>query len=232
MFDEPISRAATSRRSTPRWATPAAWRSSITCWWPTRLPANCSRCCRCRRTWSRITCASSKTPASSRARRSEADRRRTYLRLNHDALEAMVPTDGPTRPPGDLRVHAELRAQPARGGHLEPPQPDTGDLGRHPSGRRSPSRCRGRRAPPRPADAAPHSRNTLTNVLADDDLSSRCATTSTRNCPRACAASTGRSPTRSHRHHRHVRSNTRRIDHAHRTFRSLRAVRLGPEGNT
>ena len=65
--------------------------------------------------------------------RSEADGRRTYLRLNHGALETLVPSAQRARTSCGVRLHPELRAQPDW-----PPRSGTG-AANCPPPRRAPS---------------------------------------------------------------------------------------------
>ena len=101
--------------------------------------------------------------------RSEADRRRTYLRLNHQRPGIHDSVGKAQRAPRGVRLHAELRAQPDGRRDLEPPQPRPRNIGRHTSRRLGPPRCRRRHAPAQRTDPTPRPRH-LDEVLADDDL--------------------------------------------------------------
>ena len=96
--------------------------------------------------------------------RSEADRRRTYLKLNHDALESMVPSRNQPRQPGGIRLHAKLRPQPIGAAiwnrHSSVPATSAGT---HPAARSAPRRG-GRSPAPRPHDA-PRAPRHLDDVL-------------------------------------------------------------------
>ena len=126
-------------------------------------------CSRCRRTCSPTICACSKRRGWSTRRRSEGDRRRTYLRLVPGAL---VLAGGPALPAASaaaVRVHRQLGPLASGDGTVAPGQQGPGRVGRHSSGCGDrPGRGR-RRAAARPA-AAPARPRHIGEVRLDGDL--------------------------------------------------------------
>ena len=87
-------------------------------------------------------------------RRSEGDRRRSYLRLVPGALDGLGRVAAAGGPPGAVRLHRELRPVAPRRRAVAAGQPCPRGVGRHASGRRDRPR-RGRRGTAAPAPAAP-----------------------------------------------------------------------------
>ena len=95
-------------------------------------------------------------------RRSEGDRRRTYLQLIPGALDSLRPAAGPRGAAGAVRVHRQLGALAPGRRAVAPGQQRPGGIGRNASGGGDRSRRDRRRRAPRPAAAPaaapPHQR--------------------------------------------------------------------------
>ena len=100
--------------------------------WPT--------CSRCRPTCSPTTSARARAGRIVTRRRSEGDRRRTYLQLVPGALDSLAPP-GPRRAAGAIRMHRQLRPLAPGGRAVAAGQHRSGDIRWNASGSGDRSRC-------------------------------------------------------------------------------------------